>query len=656
VSLNVWVQVADDCLVKRTFLSTYAGVSLAATLIIGVVVGRSLTSQVESEARTVALEQAVLVRDLSVTPLLDGNAYMNGASVEQQKNLRALTHAAGGPSSLKNVVIRNLNGMEIYSSFVSDSKGVLRNPSSTSVSRWVTSAKPVGSGAPGRYLFVSLPLRAGVDDEIVGVFETYIESGPISARLAASQRRILFILLSALLLLWAVLFRLVAGVSRRLRDQLLENRHLAKHDQLTGLPNRLLFEELAKPAIERCIARKEIGGILLVDLDRFKEVNDTLGHGNGDRLLQQIGPRLQTALRPHDVLARLGGDEFVILLRGLRKPEEADDVARRLGEALQEPFVIADIPLSIEASFGVAVAPGDGRSYQSLLQKADVAMYRAKARRSGVQHYDASFDRRSSDRLTMLADLRKAIEEGALTLVYQPKIDLHTNAVVGTEALLRWDHPTRGIVSPGEFIPLAEGSGLVRPLTKMVLQQATKDAGAWRALGLTFGVSVNVSAHNLLDDALHDHVADALSASGMSPDDLTLEITETSVMLDPEKSIATLTKLRSHGIGVSVDDFGIGQSSLAYLKRFPVTELKLDRYFVSRIVTDETDRAIVRAALDLGVALGLSVVAEGIETQAEADCLRALGCHYAQGFFFAKPMRADDLIAFAIERAAQSLV
>jgi diguanylate cyclase len=449
------------------------------------------------------------------------------------------------------------------------------------------------------------------------------------------------------------LFRWLSGRSQHLRKQLLAHQDLAKHDQLTGLPNRVQFQEVAKLSVEKALLRRETIGLVLVDLDRFKEVNDTLGHPNGDHLLQQIGPRLRTALRPDDVLARLGDDEFVILLRDLHSAAEADDVARRLGEALQEPFVVSEVPLMVEASFGVAIAPQDGRTYASLLQKADLAMFRAKSRRSGVQHYDAAFDRRTAERLTMLNDLRIAIDDGSLDLVYQPKIDLRTDAVVGTEALLRWVHATRGVVSPAEFIPLAEGSGLVRPLTKLVLERATRDAHVWQSKGLSFGVSINVSAHNLLDDSLFDHVSSALSDSAMAAGAVTLEITETSVMLDPQKSIATLTQLRELGVGVSVDDFGIGQSSLAYLKRFPVTELKLDRYFVSRIVTDVTDRAIVQAALDLGRALSLSVVAEGIETADEAQCLREMGCVYAQGYFFAKPMNLADLIAFATKRAEE---
>ncbi len=564
--LNVAHQDADDAAMKRTFLATYAAVSLGVAIIVAVVIGHDITSRVDREARVAAREQVEAVRVLGADPSA-GDAI--GSSTQWQERSTAQVN--------------------------------------TTRERWRN-----------------------------------------------NNRRTMIALFVGLFGLWAVLFGLIVRVSQLLRKRALENRHLAQHDQLTGLPNRAFFEETAMPVIAQTLERGEIIGVLLVDLDRFKEVNDTLGHPNGDRLLQLIGPRLLSALRPTDLLARSGGDEFIVLLRELANSAEADVVAQRLANALHEPFVVADVPLVVEASFGVAVAPENGDSFASLLQKADVAMYRAKARRSGVQHYDASFDRRSADRLTMLSDLRVAIEDGSLDVVYQPKVDLRTEVVVGAEALLRWRHRTRGVVSPGEFIPLAEGSGLVRPLTKMVLERATKDARAWRERGLSFGVSVNVSAHNLLDDELLSHVSDALAESGISAEDLTLEVTETSVMLDPDKSIATLNLLRAIGVGVSVDDFGIGQSSLAYLKRFPVTELKLDRFFVSKIVTDEVDRAIVVAALQLGHALGLRVVAEGIEQEAEAQCLRDLGCIYAQGFLFAKPMRADELAGFATARIVVS--
>jgi diguanylate cyclase (GGDEF)-like protein len=447
-------------------------------------------------------------------------------------------------------------------------------------------------------------------------------------------------------LLWLLLLRLVVDTTQSMRGEIrstLEaNLHLSQRDQLTGLPNRDALEAAAEVALAGSIGRGLRVALLLIDLDRFREVNDTLGHRLGDELLTRIGPRLASALREYDLIARVGGDEFVILLTDLASAEEADTVAQRAIDALYEPFVVDGLSLLVEASAGVATGPDHGTSYDELLKKADVAMYRAKARHGGVQHYDASFDRRTVDRLALVAELQQAIERDELILEYQPKFDIRAGCFNAVEALVRWPHPERGLVPPADFVPHAEGSGLIRSLTRLVLRQGLAQLAAWTSEGIDVHVSLNVSARNLLDPTFVSDVRSELEAAAVDPRRVTLEITETAVMADTDRSVVVLRELAALGLGLSVDDFGIGHSSLAYLRRFPMTELKIDQSFVGDILDDPADAAIVRTTIELGRALGLSVVAEGVESAGVLGLLTSMGCDAAQGFHLARPMSASD--------------
>jgi diguanylate cyclase (GGDEF)-like protein len=395
--------------------------------------------------------------------------------------------------------------------------------------------------------------------------------------------------------------------------------------------------------------------VMIVDLDRFKDVNDTLGHHSGDELLQEAGSRLASALRTGDVLARLGGDEFAVLLPEVESVEAACVVAERLCASLEEPFVLHGLTVHLEGSVGIALYPEHGTDVETLMQRADVAMYVAKSSTGAYELYASRHDRHSASRLALLGELRHAIEGDEFTLHFQPKANLHTGRVDGVEALVRWVHPERGMIPPDEFIPLAEQTGVIKPLTAWVLDKALGQCRAWRDSGLDLTVAVNLSVRNLLDAHLPESIADLLRRHELPPSALELEITESTIVADQVRALDVLTRLNGMGIGLSVDDFGTGYSSLAYLKDLPVSELKIDRKFVNNMTEDGDDAFIVRSTIDLGRNLGLQVVAEGVETEAVWNQLAELGCDVAQGYYLARPLPAAELTDWLWARMQESV-
>jgi diguanylate cyclase (GGDEF)-like protein/PAS domain S-box-containing protein len=422
-------------------------------------------------------------------------------------------------------------------------------------------------------------------------------------------------------------------------------RHQALHDELTGLSNRTLLQDRLSQAILAGGRERTPVSLLLVDLDRFKEINDTFGHHYGDLLRQQIGPRLRGILHTTDTVARLGGDEFGILLP-TADSESAVAVAQQLLRVLEAPFELDGERVEIGASIGIASCPVHGTDTATLLRQADVAMYVAKRGESGIVVYTAEQDHHSAERLALGGELRSAIEHDELLLHFQPKLDLRDGSLVGVEALVRWQHPQRGFLPPSDFIPLAEQTGLIYPLTRWVLEAALRQNQAWRALGLDIPVAVNLSRRSLQDPQLPEMVASLLARYDAQPSALVLEITESSLMTDPTHVSQNLAQLRALGVGMSIDDFGTGYSSLASLKNMPVDELKIDQSFVQAMATDASARAIVRAIIDLADALKLRVVAEGVEDRATWDVLAGLGCEVAQGYLISRPVAAGDLEAW----------
>jgi diguanylate cyclase (GGDEF)-like protein/PAS domain S-box-containing protein len=417
----------------------------------------------------------------------------------------------------------------------------------------------------------------------------------------------------------------------------------ALHDPLTDLPNRLLFGD----RIERAIIQAERGetrlGVVMMDLDRFKEVNDSLGHTAGDELLTEVGQRLRGALRASDTAARLGGDEFGLLLPDLPEREGVALVIERIRAAFERPISVQELPLAIEVSIGIAVFPDHGRSAELLIQRADMAMYDAKRESAPFCFYDEHAEARDPSRLTLVSELRRAMEERELVLYYQPKAVLADGEVRSVEALLRWRHPTRGLIFPDSFIPLAQETGLIRPLTLYVVDEALRQCRLWRDEGLGLSVSVNLSMRNLLDLEFPSQVAALLARREVEPELLELEMTESAMLANPTRTTGVLCELSALGIKLSVDDFGTGYSSLAYLHQLPIDEIKIDRSFVTDMGNDHDNLAIVQCTIDLGRNLGLDVVAEGVETREVWEMLCQMGCKSAQGYFLSRPVPTEQL-------------
>jgi diguanylate cyclase (GGDEF)-like protein len=469
------------------------------------------------------------------------------------------------------------------------------------------------------------------------------------AGLAALRRRVvattpLLFLASGVGL--AVVLAAMVGSHRRIERQAAQNQYLALHDTLTDLPNRSLLRDRTLQAIRQSERELVPAALLLIDLDRFKEVNDTLGHHDGDHLLVQVGQRLRGALRAVDTVARLGGDEFAVLLPRIETAEGATVVAAKLQAALAKPFVLAGLSLEVEASIGVAVYPDHGNDPDELLQHADIAMYVAKDTHSGFMVFDRKLDQHSPRRLALLGELRRAIERRHLVLHYQPKVDARSGRALGVEALVRWHHPTSGLIPPGEFVPLAERTGLITPLTHYVLDEAVHQCRGWLRAGHELQVAVNVSARRLLDHEFPDEVAATLAAWEVPARLLLVEITESAIMADPAHAIQVLGRLDAMGVQVAIDDFGTGYSSMAYLKSLPLHELKVDRSFVAQMTSNIRDAVIVRTTIDLGRNLGLRVVAEGVEDQPTWRELLALGCDAIQGYHVSRPVPPDELITW----------
>src|SRR5215218_10101455 len=425
--------------------------------------------------------------------------------------------------------------------------------------------------------------------------------------------------------------------------QAIAKEHQALHDALTGLPNRVLFRDRIQQAVRAAERRHGGAAVMIMDLDHFKEVNDTLGHHHGDVLLQEVAERLKTTLRSADTVARLGGDEFGVLLPEVQGVADAQAVAEVLQNALREPFVVDGLTLEMGGSIGIACHPDHGDHVEVLIQRADIAMYSAKEGGRGFALYEPQQDHYSPRRLSLAGELRSALESGELELHYQPKADVISGRIVGVEALVRWNHPRHGLLGPEEFVPIAEQTGLIVPLTRWVLGEAMRQIQLWQEQGYELSVAVNLSARSFLDTALAVDIPQLLELHRIEPTLLELEVTESTIMLDPARATTTLERLSEIGLRLSIDDFGTGYSSLANLKRLPVDMIKIDKSFVLEMATEHSDAAIVRSTIELAHNLGLQVIAEGVEDRQIWEELARLGCDYAQGYYLSRPLPADKL-------------
>ena len=469
--------------------------------------------------------------------------------------------------------------------------------------------------------------------------------GAVSYRLLLSETFDMSLMADDLLLMGLAIgtgFILSRSIAEQIKRQYAEFLNQAHCDLLTGLANRKRLHERLAELIERHKTTQTPFALLVMDLDQFKDINNTLGHHTGDRLLQQVAARIGEVMPHADVMARLGGDEFAILLLD-SDGHSALATARQMQLALENPVVLNNMEIDIRSSVGIALFPDHGETAESLFRHAEVAMYNAKQHRMAFTTYTSDLDALNMRRLALLKELRNAIDNRQLLLHYQPKVDLSNNLTVGVEALLRWNHPQHGLIPPAEFITIAEQSDLIRSLTYWVIDEALLQCHAWRQMGYTLNVAINLSARNLHDPGLPVKVAGLLAKWAVPASCITLEITENAIMIDPERALKTLMRLYNMGVHLSIDDFGTGYSSLVYLKKLPVTQIKVDRSFVRDMIHDDDDAAIVRSTIDLGHHMDCLVVAEGVEDKETLERLRILGCDHVQGYYLSRPLPPVDI-------------
>lgn len=497
-------------------------------------------------------------------------------------------------------------------------------------------------------VFVPVPFIGS--DEPAGVLALSQDYRPIVQAGRKGLLPVIGVLQLVLLTLYLSLFPLLRRVTARLRGQVEQIEKLALYDALTGLANRRLFHDRLEQAFLSAQRSATGFSLMLLDLDQFKEINDTLGHQTGDAVLEHLAERLKGVARASDTVARLGGDEFALVLLGAQDGATALFVAERIRRALEEPFVLADdLSLQLETSIGIAIFPRHGEDAEQLLKRADIALYASKDTHAPVV-YASEHDQHSADGLELVAQIRKAIDNGELIVHFQPELDLATGETRRVEALVRWNHPERGLLLPDSFIPLARQSALVRPITRYVLDVALGQCRAWQDAGIDVGVAVNLAGRDLVDSRLEEEVSDALRRWKLEPELLELEIPESAVISERERIQKMLARLNERGVRIAVDDFGSGYASLSHLKQLPVDVLKIDKSFVQNVGTDEEDDAIVRSTIDLAHSLGIAVVAEGVESEDVLHRLRALGCDLAQGFCLARPAAAEDITEWLLGR------
>ena len=499
------------------------------------------------------------------------------------------------------------------------------------------------AGTSRRKVFrVFVPVPFAGSTEPAGVLELAQDYEPIARAGRRGLLPVIGILQLVLLTLYVSLFPLLRRVTARLRGQVEQIEKLALYDALTGLSNRRLFRDRVEQALLSAKREGEGFSLMLLDLDHFKEINDTLGHQTGDAVLEELARRLRSVSRASDTVARLGGDEFALVLLGARDGASALFIAERIRRALDEPFSIDGLSLQLETSIGISVYPEHGEETEVLLRHADIALYASKESHAPVV-YAAKHNQHSPARLSLVGETRRAIENDEFVVHFQPEVDLRTGATPRVEALIRWQHPERGLLLPEAFIPIARQSALIRPITRYVLDAALRQCRAWHDAGIDVAVAVNLAERDLADSRLEEEVSDSLRRWKLGAETLELEIPESAVMSDPERVQKMLTRLSTRGVRLAVDDFGSGYASLSHLKQLPVDVLKIDKSFVQNLGTNDEDDAIVRSTIELAHSLGITVVAEGVESEEIGDRLAELGCDLAQGYCLRRPLPADEL-------------
>jgi diguanylate cyclase (GGDEF)-like protein len=627
-------------LVLRFAILTAACLGLGAAAILAIT--RHLDTQ---QAQRAAAQHAELVADAVLATEVTASDLRRPVTPARRRELDRLFARPALAEGTLRVLIAGPRGLVTYStdgSLVGQRLSLerVRAAVNGTISSAVTTIRDPGSASRGAKVLEShVPLAVPGRLGVVVIDQDY---DPIAKDARSAFLPVAGILEVVLLALFALLVPVLVRVTRRIQRQIDRIEHQAHHDELTGLPNRAGFREEVAPGLVEAWQAGDNAAVLLLDLDRFKEINDSLGHASGDQLLLAVTRRVEAAVGEDVVVARLGGDELALFVPGGTAPE-AMALADLVRATLEEPVSVEGVPLMITASVGVAIYPEHGVSAELLLQRADVAMYTAKRRRTGVELYDAAVDTNDAARLALVAELREGLERGEVVVYFQPQAELGSGRIVAVEALARWQHPRRGLLLPAQFVTVAEHTGASRALTSYVLDRVVRQGAAWVEAGTPVVVAVNLSMVDLLDLSLPDEVGGLLAREGLDPSLLELEITESAIMADPARVREVVARLDELGVRLAIDDFGTGYSSLTYLKRLPVDVLKIDRSFVIGMATDESDRAIVRSTIDLGHNLGLMVVAEGVETRRLWDQLSVLGCDVAQGWHVAHPAPAEEL-------------
>lgn len=631
-----------------------------ATLIPVVWLGLALSERFAEEVEAAALREGELqsraIAQSAIEPFLSGQSLSVGL-IPQEREMVALT--TGNLLRQNRVLIirlLDLNGRVVFDAAQPDStatSSIVNIGVQLAAARgWasaLTTIDELGDGqlaAGGREAAIVSLISVhpiGEPDQVVGVVEIAVPYNQIATQRRLSLDRVQLAIVVGLGIVWLVLGVMLATVARGIRRQSKRAEFMALPDSLTGLPNRALHADRVSAALASAGRLGTDVALVVVDLDRFKEVNDTLGHRNGDEFLRIVAERLTATVRPGDTVARLGGDEFGIVLPGATA-DSVEGILHRLQEALGQEAELAGVAVSAEASMGYAMWPDDADTPEALLRRADLALYAAKTARAAIVRYHPGIDEFDPQRLGLIAELRRAISTGELVLHYQPKVDAQTGEVLAFEALVRWMHPVRGLVPPNDFIPIAESTGLIGPLTQWVVDSALAQLAVWSLVRPGLSIAVNISARNLRDD-LPGWILNRLAANRVKASQLVLELTETSFATDPIRATALLEELSAAGVKVSLDDFGQGYTSLGSLGHLPVSELKIDRGFVVAMDRSPEDRAIVASVIELGHQLGLTVVAEGVETEAVFADLRRLGCDTVQGYLFSRPVPACEALA-----------
>ncbi|BCY05328.1 bifunctional diguanylate cyclase/phosphodiesterase [Actinoplanes sp. L3-i22] len=606
-------------------------------MVLGAVMWQGIRADAAEQGRRQGLAQAQVILEMAVGPSLDGADLDDGLTTSQLQGLRRATELAVFHGSVLRLRVRGFAGQVVFSDDGSTGGGLpVASPDFRAAAAGQPRVKVIG--APGHEVIrVVQPLVASASGQTLGVLELYLPYQEIAAHTRAQLAGVTWRVAGGLAALYLVLALLAWWTTRSLSRYAARQEYNATHDILTGLPNRAAYRNHAEAVLAVAERDGGHGAVVLLDLNRFKEVNDTLGHHAGDELLRVVSARMRAGLDGGDVLARLGGDEFAMLLPG-RDEAQAVAVLEGIRTRVAEELVLDGVPLNMEASFGIALYPEHGIHVQDLKLRADAAMYQGKRGTEDIVVFHGGTAGHPHQWLKVQAELRHALERDELVLWYQPKVGLPGAGINGVEALVRWQHPERGLLPPGEFLPAAEHSGLIAPLTEWVLRRALADQSGWTATGQDWTLSVNVSARNLDAPGFTGYVAALLAETGARPDRLILEVTETALAGDADSAVRTIHELGALGVGISVDDFGTGYTSLSHLRGLPITEIKIDRAFVADVDRDPQSQAIVRSVIELAHGLGGRVTAEGVETAEIHRWLVAAGCDEAQGYLYGRPV------------------